>query len=138
MQHRAIFANASLLRHIGNMYIVDELKKAGLTGIVPSHGGVLRHLLSTGSCNMGELAREVRRSKPTLTVLVKKLEKEGYVERLPDPRDSRGTLVRLTDRGKALESSFDAISVGLEKLLEKRLSSEEIDSLDRLLAKCVA
>ena len=50
-----IYANAAKLRASGNAYIVESLEKAGLKGIVPSHGDVLRHLFNKGqlfSCNI--------------------------------------------------------------------------------------
>ena len=64
---------------------------------------------------------------------------QGYfgLVRIPDPEDSRGVLVRLTDKGRALEPAFEAISNGLQRLITDRLSEEEAALLDRLLDKCV-
>ena len=86
---------------------------------------------------MSELALHARRTKSTLTALVAKLERNGYVERLPDPRDSRGVRVRLTAKGAALRPAFDAISDGLQKRILSKLTEEEAQQLERLLAKCV-
>ena len=66
---------------------------------------------------MSELAKQVHRTKSTVTALVEKLERNGYVLRIPDPEDSRGVLVRLTDKGRALEPAFEAISNGLQRLI---------------------
>ena len=137
MQYSAIFSHASRLRESGNRFILAELEKAGLGDIVPSHGDILVRLLSCEACNMSELARQVRRTKSTVTTLVEKLERNGYVLRMPDPEDSRGVLVRLTDKGRALEPAFEAISNGLQRLITDRLSEEEAALLDRLLDKCV-
>lgn len=132
-----IYANASKLRSMGNAYIVRSLEKAGLKGIVPSHGDVMNLLFRKGICNMTELAREVRRTKSTMTVLVDKLEREGYVAKRPDPDDSRGVLVELTAKGRDLEPVFQQISDGLNELISNRLSKEEIKQLNTLLQKCV-
>lgn len=86
---------------------------------------------------MSELAKQVHRTKSTVTALVEKLERNGYVLRIPDPEDSRGVLVRLTDKGRALEPAFEAISNGLQRLITDRLSEEEAALLARLLDKCV-
>lgn len=137
MTYRAIFSNTARLRERGNAFILAELKKAGLDAVAPSHGDVLACLLSSEVCNMSELARQVRRSKSTLTTLVEKLEKSGYVRRSPDPQDSRGVLVSLTERGRSLRPVFEAVSEGLEQLVARKLSPEEADTLDRLLTKCV-
>ena len=132
-----IYANAAKLRASGNAYIVESLEKAGLKGIVPSHGDVLRHLFNKGPCNMGELARSVKRTKSTMTVLIDKLEKEGYVQKSPDPVDSRGVLVELTEKGTALEPVFEQISQGLFEKLTSMLTNQELETLNRLLQKCV-
>lgn len=137
MRYRAIFFYASRLRDEGNRLIIGALKEAGLTGIAPSHGDILAHLLAGGPCHMGVLARRIRRTRSTMTALVEKLERAGYVERRPDPADARGVLVCLTGRGKALAPVMDGVSRALEALVASRLSAEEADALERLLSRCV-
>lgn len=138
MKHLAILNYASRLREVGNAFILAELEKVGLTDIAPSHGDVLGQLLHCDSKNMSELALHAHRTKSTVTTLVTKLERNGYVERIPDPRDSRGVKVRLTDKGKELRPAFEAISDGLTELISRNLTEEEAEELERLLAKCVA
>ncbi|WP_273522940.1 MarR family winged helix-turn-helix transcriptional regulator [Mailhella massiliensis] len=137
MKQLAIFNYASRLREIGNTFILAELEKAGLRDIAPSHGDVLGQLLTCDSRNMSELAFHAHRTKSTVTALVTKLEKNGYVERIPDPEDSRGVKVRLTEKGRALKPAFDAISEGLQAIITDRLSEEEALKLEQLLAACV-
>lgn len=137
MKHQAILNYASRLREAGNAFILDELEKVGLKDIAPSHGIVMHLLFEAGELNMSELALRARRTKSTLTTLVTKLEKSGYVERLPDPTDSRGVKVRLTDKGKSLEPAFIAISDGLQNLILSKLTEDEAAQLEKLLAKCV-
>ena len=138
MKHLAILNYASRLREAGNAFILSELDKVGLTDIAPSHGDVLAQLLLSDSRNMSELALLAHRTKSTVTALVTKLERNGYVERIPDPRDSRGVKVRLTDKGRELGPVFDTISDGLTELISRNLTEEEAEELERLLAKCVA
>ena len=137
MKHQAILNYASRLREAGNAFILDELEKVGLKDIAPSHGIVMHLLFEAGELNMSELALRARRTKSTLTTLVTKLEKSGYVKRLPDPTDSRGVKVRLTDKGKSLEPAFIAISDGLQNLILSKLTEDEAAQLEKLLAKCV-
>ena len=47
------------------------------------------------------LAARAQVAKQTATALVDKLERAGYVERVPDPADGRARLVRLTARAAA-------------------------------------
>lgn len=133
----SIFSDAAKLRAKGNAYIVASLERAGVKGIVPSHGDVMVQLFVNGDCNMSDLARRVRRSKSTLTVLVDKLEKLGYVKKQPDPSDNRGVVVTLTEKGRMLEPVFNDISQGLNRLVSQNLSKEEVELLNKLLQKCV-
>jgi DNA-binding MarR family transcriptional regulator len=48
----------------------------------------------------GRLLRETLVTSGTMTNRVDRLEARGLVERLPDPSDRRGVLVRLTDAGR--------------------------------------
>ena len=49
----------------------------------------------------------------TLTPLLKRLEKQGYVERRRDPKDERRTLVSLTADGDALRSRAECIPAAM-------------------------
>lgn len=133
----SIFSNAAKLRALGNAFVIDSLEKVGLKGIVPSHGDLLKQLFDKKVCSMTELARSIGRTKSTVTVLVEKLEREGYVCRVPNESDSRGVLVQLTEKGLALKPVFEGISDGLVALVSQKLSTEEAAILDKLLRKCV-
>jgi DNA-binding MarR family transcriptional regulator len=64
----------------------------------------------------GELAALLRLHPSTLTGILKRLERRGWLKRRPDPRDGRRTLLGLTERGRAI----DAAPVGT---LEEAVSS---------------
>lgn len=132
----AIFFYTARLHWLGKSYMTRELEKAGLCcSIVPSHGDILNQLLHRESCKMTELARLIHKSKSTLTTLVEKLEKNGYVRRVQDPDDQRGVLVTLTDRGRELAPFVENVSRGLDDMLRARLSEEEMATLEALLKK---
>ena len=116
-----------------NRFIINELKADGIEGIVPSHGEILNVLFSVESCTMTELAERIRRTKPTLTVLVDKLVEYGYVNREKDQKDARVTNIVLTDKGSKLKPGFREISNKMNALVYYNLSSEEADDLERLL-----
>ena len=86
---------------------------------------------------MSELARRIGRTKSTTTVLVRKLEQAGYVQRETNMADARGVLLSLTDQGLALEPAFGEISDALDSCIRERLTEAEIHQLATLLARCV-
>jgi DNA-binding MarR family transcriptional regulator len=58
----------------------------------------------------GRLLRETLVTSGTMTNRVDRLETRGLVERLPDPSDRRGVLVRLTDEGRrTVDGAFEAL-----------------------------
>src|SRR5690242_6190010 len=58
----------------------------------------------------GRLLRETLVTSGTMTNRVDRLAARGLVERLPDPHDRRGVLVRLTPEGRAtVDDAFEAL-----------------------------
>ena len=58
----------------------------------------------------GRLLHETLVTSGTMTNRIDRLAQRGFVERLPDPRDRRGVLVRLTPEGKqAVDGAFGAL-----------------------------
>lgn len=100
----------SNVRAKANNLIAAELERHNHTGLVPSHGAILRALFMQGPQPMSALANAIGRQKNTVTSLVQKLEKAGYVSRAASPADSRVTIVSLTEKGKASQTDFEEIS----------------------------
>ena len=73
-----------------------------------------------------------------ITKRLDRLVEEGVVERRPDPTDRRGTLVRLTRKGKAVIDKAVAAHLQNEELLLRSLASPERRALDDLLRTFLA
>ena len=120
-----------------NKRIIHELEQHEVTGIVPSHGDVLMFLYREETLSIKMLAERVQRTQPTVTVLVNKLEKLGYVERSKSAEDSRVTMIRLTDKGKQLEPIFREVSDQINQMIYADLSEEQSEQLENLLSMIV-
>lgn len=84
---------------------------------------------------MKDIAYKIHRTKPTVTVLVDKLEKLGFVKREKSNTDNRITYIIPTQKAEEFRPAFEKISEDLNNLLYKNLSEEEAEILDRLLEK---
>jgi DNA-binding MarR family transcriptional regulator len=73
-----------------------------------------------------------------MTKRLDRLAAAGLVERRPDPSDRRGTLVRLTARGRKTIDAALPVHVANEARLLAGLSAQERRSLDSLLRKLLA
>ena len=131
----AILSLISKIHEKGNRFIIEELKNNGVEGLVPSHGDILVCLYKNGKMTMKDIANCIHRTKPTVTVLVDKLEKLGYLKRAASDKDSRSTYVILTQKGEDFKATFDQISNNLNKMLNKNLSPEESELIEKLLRK---
>lgn len=69
----------------------------------------------------------------SLNELLKKLEKNGYVERVPSKKDGRVLLVRLTDKGKNIPEPIHDYSILFKELGEEELKLFSY-SLDKVIA----
>lgn len=131
----AILSLISEIHEKGNRFIIEELKNNGVEGLVPSHGDILVCLYKNNKMTMKDIANCIHRTKPTVTVLVDKLEKLGYLKRAASDKDSRSTYVILTQKGEDFKATFDQISNNLNKMLNKNLSENEVKLLEELLNK---
>lgn len=83
----------------------------------------------------GRLLRETMVTSGTMTNRVDRLAARGLVERLPDPNDRRGVLVRLTPEGRvAVDGAFEAL-VDAERDLLGELSAKDRKQLAGLLRR---
>ena len=128
---------ASKIHERGNSFITAELKKNGAEELAPSHGDILMCLYNNNKITMKDIAEKIHRTRPTVTVLVNKLEKLGYVKRETSNEDSRYIFIELTQKGKDFKPVFENISTSLNKLLYKNLSKIEAETVEHLLIKVI-
>jgi DNA-binding MarR family transcriptional regulator len=81
------------------------------------------------------LYREMMLTSGAMTNRIDHLERAGLVTRHADPRDRRGTLVRLTSKGKTLIDAAASKHVANESHLLSSLSAREQRQLSALLRK---
>jgi DNA-binding MarR family transcriptional regulator len=126
----ALIEVTSLLRHA----VEQQLREAGDLSYVQFQ--LLARLgdSPTGSHRMTDLADGVVYSRSALTYQAGLLEKAGLVTRAPDPQDERGTMVTITDEGRArLAAVFPGHIEIVSGLLFETLSTEDVETLAGLL-----
>ena len=127
----------SKIHEKGNKFILQELNSNGITDLAPSHGDILAMLYQHKKLTMKEIAEKIHRTKPTVTILVNKLEKLGFVKREKSNEDSRITFIMFTQKSKDFKPIFEKISKDLNKMLSKNLTNKEVQLLDVLLKKMI-
>jgi len=97
-----------------NELLHQELAAAGFPEVRPAYGSLLIPLYEEDGLRQGELARRARLSKQTLTTMSRALERDGLIERRPDPADARATQIFLTTRARELEPIAERILAELD------------------------
>jgi len=117
-------------------FIEKSLNEKGLYDLVPSYGNILTALYdNNGKLSMKETGQLVGKDKSTITALVNKLLKLGYVQKEKCLKDRRITYIILTEKGKAIEDKVNLISKQVNLVAYKGFSEEDKDVLLKLLKK---
>jgi DNA-binding MarR family transcriptional regulator len=123
------------IREKANDFIMDEMKKLGCDDLVPSHGDILASLFRCGELTMTEISESIYRERSTVTTLVNKLVKLGFVKTKKNPEDSRYIIVYLTQKGKELKPYFYSISKKMYEIEYQGISDDEKIIFNELLNK---
>lgn len=120
-------------------FIEEQLREFGIEGLVASHGSILTALYyNEGKLPMKDIAERIRRTKSTVTQLVDKLIKAGYVEKVVSEEDGRVHYIILTEKGWGIKDSFTEISRRVNETFYQGVSDQEAEVLVQLLAKIKA
>jgi DNA-binding MarR family transcriptional regulator len=106
------------VQHLGRR-LRDIDARAGLT---PARFSTLASLRFHGSRNIGDLAADERVRPPSMTRLVRDMERDGLLTRTPDPDDGRGVLISLTPDATAVFDTVRAEKIALVADFLKTLS----------------
>jgi len=94
---------------------------------------VMMVLWEHGDMTEGDLGRVVRLDSGTLAPLLKRLEKQGYINRIRPDDNERKLLITLTEDGDALREKALGVPCKVSECL--KLSAEELAQLKSLLDK---
>ena len=125
----------SKIHSLSSIFLKKELEEKGLKELVSSHGNILFQLSVNEQLSMTEIASRIHRDKSTTTVLVKKLEKEGYVERIKNQDDNRSFYLKLTEKGLQYTKVTSEISSKLVSKAYENFSEEEKEATYALLSR---
>ncbi|HQZ13146.1 MAG TPA: MarR family transcriptional regulator [Devosia sp.] len=105
-----------------------EMVRRGHGWMTEARGAVIGHL-RPGGLSQSALTAAMGITKQAVQQLVDDLAAEGIVERVPDPSDGRGRIVRFTGTGiSALEES-NAVKLQIEAEWRAAIGSEPFDRL---------
>ena len=118
-----------------NELLQQAFAEKGFPEVRASYGSVLLPLFEEDGLRMGEVARRARLSKQTMTTMVRLAERDGLVERRPDPTDRRATRVQLTAKGRRFKPVAEEVLADLADLARGALGERALSASARSLAR---
>ena len=114
--------------------VMAELAEAGFDDVTLAQARVFQRIAAEGS-RLTDLAEQAQITKQSAGFLVDQLESNGYVQRVPDPRDGRARLIVVAPRGAAAVQRSAQTVAAIEGEWLAHLGPDGIDTLRDLLAQ---
>lgn len=112
--------------------VYEQMDKIGLK---PTYRKIMVFLNGTDSATQLELVNNTGLKAPTVSLVLREMEKKGLVSREKRNEDRRETYVSLTEKGKKLyQKHYNAVNQIQTKIL-KEISASDREVVERVLDK---
>jgi DNA-binding MarR family transcriptional regulator len=101
--------------------------------VTPIQVMLLFFLQKNDGSSLTQISQGLMLENPTVTGLIDRLEKLGYVKRSDHPNDRRVYLVHLTEKGNKVAKKALPIVKKLNEEIKKGYSKEEIENFKKVL-----
>ena len=125
------------LKQLHSRALAQCISEKGIEAFSGEQGKILFVLWQKDRITQKELACETGLAKNTITVMLKKMEKNNLIKRITDEKDKRKSLVILTEYAKSLKKCSDKISDEMSKKMYRDFSEEEIDKFEECLHRII-
>jgi DNA-binding MarR family transcriptional regulator len=122
-----------LFRHMNDL-TVERMRARGIGGMQPSYPRLLGNLDTEGT-RIAALARKMGTTRQAVAQLTREIEAAGFVERVADPDDRRGIIVRFTGKGRAALNVAVAVMAEIEQDYARIIGADGLAELKRLLGQ---
>ena len=104
-----------------------EYKTIKESGLTISQFGVLEVLYNKGDLRIGEIMEKILTTSGNITVVIKNLEKDGFIKKISDPLDKRSTIISITDKGiKVIEEILPDHIKNINNIFDVLTNEEKI------------
>ena len=113
-------------------YLKNAMSEAGVT-ITPAQSGILFLLKSKNGQTMSELSQVLTLDNSTLTGLVDRLERSGFVKRSAGSLDRRASHVFITDKGGEEIERARAVVNRVNEQIKGDFTQSEVEAFKKIL-----
>ena len=130
----------SQVHQISQRVWYDVLSRNGLEDLAGARGRVIFALWNEDNIPIKNLVEKTSLDKATLTGIIDRLERDGYVKRIQSPDDKRVTLISRTGKDEIFKTKIPEVSDLQNAIFYKGFSTREIEEfenyLKRILENC--
>jgi MarR family transcriptional regulator, organic hydroperoxide resistance regulator len=121
------------LAQICHLHYIRVRQLLEALGLYRGQPGVLRVLWKQEGITQTEMAARLRNSPATITKMLQRMEKSGFISRKVDSVDQRVSRVYLTDAGRAIQNQVEKVWETMEAETFAGIKAEEKVKLRRFL-----
>lgn len=111
------------------------LKNYNLQDLSGARGRIIFALWNTDNIPIKELVKKTSLDKATLTGIIDRLERDGFIIRSHNPQDKREIIISRTGKDEIFKTKIPAASNEQNALFYKNFSQEEIFTFEKMLKK---
>ena len=126
------------VNHLSRLLVMALRERIASCGVVPGQFAQLLALYERDEVTQSELCAQVRIDQSTMAHTLKRMERDGLVDRRPDPADGRRAVIALTRRARGLEGELVLAAQQINRAATQGFSEEEIVTSLRLITRMIA
>ncbi len=133
------FPDAYKVSYLANAIVIPTYEDVRRDhGLVRAEYHLLLCLAHFPELTAQDVANMTRRPRNSISRAVHRMQREGYLERVPDPKDKRQAKLTITPAGRKMHEAIAAYLVNREAEILDVLTSSERQRLRELLRKLAA
>ena len=117
------------IRQVGGR-ISERILKQHNIEINSAQGRIMFALWQKDGISINELAKKTQLKKSTLTSMLDRLERMGYIRRQRSKEDRRKILIKRTEKDRTMEKKYVEVSEEMTRLFYNGFSRSQIDRFE--------
>jgi MarR family transcriptional regulator for hemolysin len=117
---------------LGRNIVWSLSKRTARHGVLPGVYPIIAWLMQLPESSQAELSRLIGIEQPTMAITLQRMERDGLIQRKPDPDHGRRSHVILSAKGRKLSQVMRTAAHEVETLATDGLTAAEVDQFFRL------
>lgn len=131
---RSVMRNIKVLNLKLDSILGQQLRKYDLT---PQQMSILMFILKNDGVCQKQIEKNFDLTSPTVTGIISRLEKKGFLVRVPMD-DRRFNRIIVTTKTTKIKEKMDGVLAEMDVILEKGVTREEVLLLNKILEKIMS